>query len=282
MTDARRNAHSPLFQDKFYNFVRQGLMHYGALTGMEFPSMEYVDAPSTKLDAMLRILSHHLVQPGRPPLRLQTPEELEKADAAIRAMGVEPLETDVNKLVVDTAVTPPDGVVVLPREKIIVFIAFPKNIAAVECALESREIKYLAYNGNVEPTLRARKLREFQESKDVNVMVVSHVALAGLNLWFARVLVIVVSMRVALSSTCTNTSLGPALVRTIRSTAHRPPLALHAASTRARVSPRHRKLARHLPQQCVLLQEGDVPCVHGVPVGDTYVTHYYDVGISLT
>ena len=189
-------------------------MHYGTLTGMDFTTQPYVVAPSTKLDGVLGIVTHHLPLRGAPPLRTRTDEEKEADDAVTRAQGLQPPEDSVNKLVVDTAVVPAAGSIVKANghDKIVIFIAFPKNIAAVECALESRGVAYLSYHGKVDPTHRAKKLREFQESDVCNVMIVSHVALAGLNLWFARILIIVVGLCVLPSPSFTESFIGSALV----------------------------------------------------------------------
>ena len=216
-----------IHQDKFHNSLRQGLTHYGALLGFDFAVMSFEKFPSTKLLIVLKIVEWHHGGRGRKPLRLETDEE-----EIARAPSLNDVDMDCNLLVEAKEETAPAGTIVKEdgQEKVVVFHAFPKNVEAIESALKSRGIAYILYNGNSNAAVRAKKLEEFRTSTTTNVLVVSSVALVGLNLWFARVLIIVVShLRHCPVSFATNIAVGPPMVSSNGQAVNWTPMALPAA-----------------------------------------------------
>ena len=60
--------------------------------------------------------------------------------------------------------------------------------------LKEKGIKFVSITGKNSPTKRATILEDFRKSKTHHVLIISSVGTTGLNMWFARVLVILVRL----------------------------------------------------------------------------------------
>lgn len=140
----------------------------------------YAKNPSSKLDAFMKIVKHHLAERGRGPLTnagtLDDPNCLRYAEEVTRPEGTEAV---------------PDPT--MPCDKIVAFVMFPENMTPLRCMLEEAHVEWEEYIGTVPAARRANRLEHFRTSKTCHVLLVSKIGATGLNLAFARVLVIVVS-----------------------------------------------------------------------------------------
>ncbi|KAH9911235.1 P-loop containing nucleoside triphosphate hydrolase protein, partial [Epithele typhae] len=78
----------------------------------------------------------------------------------------------------------------LRRDKVVVFMNYPIHLWILERALDEHEIPYAIYTGSESSKLRSAHLKRFAESDDCNVLIISKVGATGLNLWFARILIV--------------------------------------------------------------------------------------------
>ena len=140
----------------------------------------YAQNPSSKLDTFMKIIRHHLAERGRGPLRnaptLDDPNHLRYAEEIMRPEGTE-------------AAPDPE----MPHDKIVAFVMFPDNLTPLRCMLEEAGVKWEEYIGTVPAQKRAALLEKFRTSKDCHVLLVSKIGSTGLNIPFARVLVVIVS-----------------------------------------------------------------------------------------
>ena len=138
-------------------------------------NLDYAAHPSTKIEVAVNIIHHHLASPNRGPLKqIKGQNELipdEEAEAK------RPPNTDTRRAGAD---------------KIIMFIMFPDSMWLISRALDHHGIKHLTLTGRTSAAERTTVLEQFRRSADTHVLIVSSVAITGLNLWFARILIIMV------------------------------------------------------------------------------------------
>ena len=81
-----------------------------------------------------------------------------------------------------------------PHDKIVLFFLFTDSLWLVNKALRHHGIESVMLTGDTKAPERTKTLATFRKSTTINVILVSSVAIAGLDLWFCRVLVIMVSV----------------------------------------------------------------------------------------
>lgn len=104
----------------FYLGIRETLLHeiLAAMSEDDWPAdLAYSDQPSTKINALLALIRHHLLAPGLPPLAV--------VDSANNTLGPDP------DYLPQADGSPPAKTVVqeasLGPDRIVVYLAFPKN-----------------------------------------------------------------------------------------------------------------------------------------------------------
>lgn len=158
--------------------MRRALLHPIFASPAPDQNIVYSEHPSTKIDLFVEILQYHLAQQGRPPLQVANP-------------GMS------NDLVPNLAAAQPEGTVLTTptrADKIVGFLMFPSSMWIVAKALKEKGIKFVSITGKNSPTKRATILEDFRKSKTHHVLIISSVGTTGLNMWFARVLVILVRL----------------------------------------------------------------------------------------
>ncbi|KAI0350441.1 hypothetical protein OH77DRAFT_1572606 [Trametes cingulata] len=156
----------------FYLGSRMALVHcrLPELPGYTFPddqdSTKYSDFPSTKLDWLVKLAKYY-------------ENGVCKQPPVITKAGVEEPEYDPEWVRV------PDA----PKDKIIVFLAFPHGNWIVKKALDEAELAYLELNSKFSPQRRVEILKEFQWNPDVQLLLISNIGMTGLNLAFANILI---------------------------------------------------------------------------------------------
>ena len=196
----------------FYLGIRKALLHpaLAEVNGITFArSASYADFPSTKIDALLKIVEHHLKAPGQPPLRVHEEGSNNLVpDWDLFKLGVEDHD-ESNEMT--TNVTLQDGRqirIAQTGDRIVIYLAFPMNnwivvkvsfsstnsitISIVRQALEEAEIAYVEINGSISPTARTKALAKFKNNPDTRVLLLSGVGMVGLNIAFANILIVVV------------------------------------------------------------------------------------------
>ncbi|KZP14422.1 hypothetical protein FIBSPDRAFT_684637, partial [Athelia psychrophila] len=161
----------------FYIHTRRGLTHEVCTCGARPKDWicpktmeEWMRHPSAKLCATGRIASHHLATDNAQPLHCVSERELiPNPDAKV---------TDR-----------PHG---LPRDRIVIYSAFPSSSEVITDVLRVYGVELLEFNGSMSEKAKAESLAEFKSEEDGTrrVMLLSSVGTTGLNLDFANVLII--------------------------------------------------------------------------------------------
>ncbi|KAK7677244.1 hypothetical protein QCA50_019838 [Cerrena zonata] len=143
-------------------------LHTGRETTLAFNTLGDWEAnPSTKLAALVRVLTYHLKSDARSPMTTVDGELVDGPD--------EPLTTEDN----------------LPCDKIVVYSAFVINTRYIKQVLNVHEIQYLSIDGGMTVARRTKVIHQFRTSgvDGPRVLLVSIVGTTGLNLPFANILV---------------------------------------------------------------------------------------------
>ena len=172
----------------FYLTIRQALLHPGfsKLKGHAFSEADmmkpYSSHPSTKINALLVLLKHHV---GK-----ICPEGIEEI-TSIGDIAKGEYELGLRE---DWAVDWGDNdQVPTNADKIIVYCGFPSLNWIIMQALEEYDIKFVELNGRSHPAQRAKIIEQFQRNADISVLLLSQVGTCGLNMAFANIVIIVVS-----------------------------------------------------------------------------------------
>lgn len=115
--------------------MRQDALHpdLATLNEGDWPvGLRYVDNPSTKMDAMLSIVRHHLQAPGLPPLAV--------SDPTTNALDLHP--DYVPQEDGSPALKRIDQDIKLGPDRIVIFLAFPKNNWLVSKVSGTRVLLY--------------------------------------------------------------------------------------------------------------------------------------------
>ncbi|KAI0681777.1 P-loop containing nucleoside triphosphate hydrolase protein [Cerioporus squamosus] len=168
----------------FYLFHRQAGLHSALSKQPEYhwPRNEpYHEHRSSKIDAMLRIIQYHQTAPGLPPLTVTEEEGSNELVPNPRYGPLDPAHPDrIHHIAQDPA---------LGDDRIVVFLAFPKNNWVVRKALEENGIKFVEIHGQRTLKQRVKDLHTFKTSPDVRVLLLSQVGTVGLNVAFANILI---------------------------------------------------------------------------------------------
>lgn len=150
---------------------------------------EWEAYPSTKLNAMVKLLLWHLEEDNRAPLRVsEDPQTHELTNE------LEPVPEWVPQI--RPAHSSPD--------RIIVFVAFPSNNYLVTAVLDLFGIQYIEVNGNKGTPARAVALETFKRSvrNGPRVLLLSGVGATGLNITEANITIALVSIPLTVSFKC--------------------------------------------------------------------------------
>ncbi|KAH9846752.1 P-loop containing nucleoside triphosphate hydrolase protein, partial [Lenzites betulinus] len=157
----------------FYLGIRRALLHKNmpGIPGHQFPPkperLPYNTFPSTKIDALVKVLQYYDGRSCAPP-----PTWIDG--------DIGPPENPDAWPVVPNA----------PIDKIIVYLAFPSSNWIVRKALEDNNIAFYEINSALTATQRAGTLERFREGNR-QVLLLSNVGTVGLNIAFANVVCIV-------------------------------------------------------------------------------------------
>ena len=163
---------------------------------------EWAPVSSTKMRILIQLCQYHMASPGRPPLQIA-----QVVDPDTRKIINHPNNT----LIPVPGYIPDSRLDVHSPDKILVYSAYPFHNAAflipvclvsvhgraamltVLCQiLELHGIKTLELNGFKTKKERAAAIKQFHDSAESVVLIVSNVANVGLNLQCANILIILV------------------------------------------------------------------------------------------
>ncbi|OSC96169.1 P-loop containing nucleoside triphosphate hydrolase protein, partial [Trametes coccinea BRFM310] len=157
----------------FYIGIRQALLHHCSLNvaGYELSpdDFQYEDSPSTKINALLALLSYHVGRTCAPPAIIMDGQVLPPEDDAASTWNVVPGAA-------------PD--------KIIVYSAFPSLFWIITAAFELLGFQHIVIHGSLKPAVRTERLKAFQEG-DTPILLMSNVGTVGLNIAVANILIVV-------------------------------------------------------------------------------------------
>ncbi|KAI0362836.1 hypothetical protein BV20DRAFT_984196, partial [Pilatotrama ljubarskyi] len=163
---------TPTSEISFYLGSRMALVHprLPGLQGHKLPediaAFNYSENPSTKIDVTRALIKYY--ENGtckQPPL--------------ITENGVQEPPYDPEWVRV------PD----VGLDKIIVFLTFPSGNWIILQALEEAGIKYLELNSTFTQQKRAEIIQKFQNTPDIQVLLISNIGMTGLNLACANVII---------------------------------------------------------------------------------------------
>jgi SNF2 family DNA or RNA helicase len=155
---------------------------------------EYNANPSTKLDALIAIVSHHSTQPGLKPFE---PEEatLYKDKSSGTVSPVE-IVRSVGRI--------PDEDPNMPREKIIIYSAWPFLKKLLTSVLALHDFPVATIDGTTTPEKRSKIIHDFQQNgahkstdgsnRESHILLLSAVAGTGINLPRATIVIFLVSV----------------------------------------------------------------------------------------
>ncbi|KAL7283875.1 hypothetical protein ACG7TL_001145 [Trametes sanguinea] len=168
------NPKKPL--QSFYLGIRQALLHKFApdIEGYQFPrdhdSLRYSDYPSTKIDALLELISYHKGKSCQPPATINDGQVIHSGES---------IDDWSNWPAV------PDA----PIDKIIVYLAFPSQNWIIRKALLENGFAFEEIHGRATPSQRVASLKAFQTGSK-QVLLMSNVGTVGLNIAFANIVVV--------------------------------------------------------------------------------------------
>ncbi|KAJ3001286.1 hypothetical protein NUW54_g6525 [Trametes sanguinea] len=160
----------------FYLGIRQALLHKFApdIEGYQFPrdhdSLRYSDYPSTKIDALLELISYHKGKSCQPPATINDGQVIHSGES---------IDDWSNWPAV------PDA----PIDKIIVYLAFPSQNWIIRKALLENGFAFEEIHGRATPSQRVASLKAFQTGSK-QVLLMSNVGTVGLNIAFANIVVV--------------------------------------------------------------------------------------------
>jgi hypothetical protein len=126
-------------------------------------------------------------------------------------------------------------------------------------------IKAMSITGKHNPRVRAQTLLEFRQSPKSEVLFMSNVGIAGINLDCANIMIILVSNLSLVSiSLITATLIGYPLVQAGRHTAHRQVMAKTSSQTGLCLPPHRNRYTRRIPLAAVLQQGSHARIVYGL------------------
>ncbi|KIK38068.1 hypothetical protein CY34DRAFT_91603, partial [Suillus luteus UH-Slu-Lm8-n1] len=164
----------------FYTRVRRALLHPSCNAGYPWANPSSLDEwkkdPSRKLDVLAQVICWHQALDGRPPLHVVDDR-----------LTVSPANSNVTTSSIAASI---------PRDKIIVYCAFPSSYTQVLKVLELNGVQTLQIHGKLSTSTRTDIISQFKSSgrDGPRVLIMSNIGLTGLNLPCANILIIVDSL----------------------------------------------------------------------------------------
>ncbi|KAH9912109.1 P-loop containing nucleoside triphosphate hydrolase protein [Epithele typhae] len=165
--------------DGFYRESRVACFHPRLMGPNRIePPAAYIDGESSKIEMIFKLMQYHQAERGLGPAMID-PDESAAPNTLIPRLDVER----------------PNGSYTMrpemPSDKSVLMMMTPMHSWLLTDMLKRRHIEYIEYTGKESANIRKARLKEFETSKTCNLLIISPVGITGLNLWFARILIIV-------------------------------------------------------------------------------------------